>query len=103
MTHRLKPAFTLALSLLLAFGLTACALPFPRPGGRRRGEHRLELYPQRCSVQQTGSYVVSVSDMAGNAVQLSAYPSKIVVLDPADCEILAIGRGRSRDRPQLHV
>lgn len=94
MTHRLKPAFILAISLLLAFGLTACALPSPVPVDDGAPSVASNFTPNDGSVQQAGSYVVNVSDMAGNAVQLSAYPSKIVVLDPADCEILfAIGAG----------
>ena len=94
MTHRLKPAFTLALSLLLAFGLAACALPSPVPLDDGAATTASNFTSNDGSVQQGGSYVVDVSDMAGNAVQLGAYPSKIVVLDPADCEILfAIGAG----------
>ena len=94
MTNRLKPALTLVLSLLLAFGLTACALPSPVPVDDGAPSTASNFTPSEGSTQQTGSYVVDVSDMAGNTIQLNAYPSKIVVLDPADCEILfAIGAG----------
>lgn len=96
MTHRLKPAFTLTLSLLLAFGLTACALPSPVPEDDGTADVASNFTVNDGSVSQSGSSVVDTSDMAGNAVRLSAYPSRIVVLDPADCEILfAIGAGDS--------
>ncbi|NLI53350.1 MAG: ABC transporter substrate-binding protein [Clostridiales bacterium] len=95
MNHRLKPLLTAALSLLLALGLAACALPSPVPIEDGAASTASDFTPSDTSASQSGvNYVVETSDMAGNTIRLSAYPSSIVVLDPADCEILyAIGAG----------
>ena len=97
MTSRLKPALSLALAMMLCLSLGACALPSPVPVEDGTASTASDFTPNDGSVQQSGgSYVVDLSDMAGNALRLSAYPSRIVVLDPADCEILyAIGAGDS--------
>jgi len=97
MTSRLKPALSLALAMMLCLSLGACALPSPVPVEDGTATTASDFTPNDGSVQQSGgSYVVDLSDMAGNALRLSAYPSRIVVLDPADCEILyAIGAGDS--------
>ena len=43
-----------------------------------------------------GGLAVDLTDMAGNTVRLTSFPTSIVVLDPGDCEILyAIGAGES--------
>ena len=95
MTSRFKPVISLMLAILLVLSLGACALPSPVPVEDGTANTASDFTPNDGSVQQSGgSYMVDVSDMAGNAVRLSAYPSHIVVLDPADCEILfAIGAG----------
>ena len=95
MTSRFKPVVSLALAMLLCLSLGACALPSPVPVEDGAANTASDFAANDGSVQQAGgSYVVDISDMAGNALRLSAYPSRIVVLDPADCEILyAIGAG----------
>lgn len=87
------PLFT---ALILIAGLTlGCALPSPVPVEDGAAAPAASQNTQAdTSPASSGTYAVDVTDMAGNAVQLSAPVSRIVVLDPADCEILfAIGAG----------
>lgn len=95
MTKRTKAA--LALALCLAFAVSACALPSPVPVADGSPAVASDFTPSTGAVQQSsGGYVVETTDMAGNAIRLSVYPERIVVLDPANCEILfAIGAGES--------
>lgn len=84
------------LALVLAFSLAACALPSPVPVEDGSSSTASDFTPSGGSAQQSGggTYAVDTTDMAGNVIRLSAYPTSIVVLDPADCEILyAIGAG----------
>ena len=95
MTKRTKAA--LALALCLAFAMSACALPSPVPVADGSPAVASDFTPSTGPAQQSsGGYVVETTDMAGNAIRLSVYPERIVVLDPANCEILfAIGAGES--------
>ncbi|MDD4311640.1 MAG: ABC transporter substrate-binding protein [Eubacteriales bacterium] len=97
MTNRNKRALRLSLSLCLAFLMSACALPSPVPVEDGAPNVASNFTPGTVTNAQpdaAGEYLVDTTDMAGNAVRLSAYPERIVVLDPADCEILyAIGAG----------
>ena len=96
MTNRLKSALSLSLALVFALSMAACALPSPVPVEDGSPSVASDFVPSSASSDQGsgGSSLVDVTDMAGNRVQLSAYPERIVVLDPGDCEILyAIGAG----------
>ncbi len=95
MTNRTKPALAILLTLMLAFAMTACALPSPVPVDDGAPTVASDFTPSETTTVQTESgYAVDTTDMMGNAVRLSAFPERIVVLDPADCEILfAIGAG----------
>ena len=95
MTKRTKTAITAALALLLALSMAACALPSPVPVNDGAPTVAQDFVPSQTTTEETNSaYAVDTVDMAGNAVQLAAYPERIVVLDPGDCEILfAIGAG----------
>lgn len=100
MKHRLIDRrirqFAFLPALILAAGLAlGCALPSPVPvedGGTAALTY--DSAAAASSSSSSGAYAVDVTDMAGNAVRLSEPASRIVVLDPADCEILfAIGAG----------
>ena len=95
MTNQLKSA--LALMLCLALALSGCALPSPVPVEDGATNVSSDFTPSGDAAAQPASssaYLVDTVDMAGNAIRLSAYPDRIVVLDPADCEVLyAIGAG----------
>ncbi len=97
MTNRTKRALRLSLSLCLAFLLSACALPSPVPVDDGSPTVASDFTPSTVASSEpaaSGEYVVDTTDMAGNNIRLTAYPERIVVLDPADCEILyAIGAG----------
>ena len=95
MTNRIKPALSLALALLFALPLAACALPSPVPAEDGSPNVASDFVPNSAASEpSSGTYLVDVADMAGNQIRLSAYPERIVVLDPGDCEILyAIGAG----------
>jgi len=97
MTNRTKPAIAAALTLLLALSMAACALPSPVPVEDGSPTVASDFTPtENTTAQSSGAYVVDTTDMVGNAVRLSAYPERIVVLDPGDCEVLfAIGAGPS--------
>lgn len=82
----------------MAFGLAACALPSPVPLDDGSPATASDFTPNDGSVQQGGEsgFVVDTTDMAGNAIRLSAFPTRIVVLDAGDCEILySLGAGES--------
>lgn len=97
MTNRTKRALRLSLSLCLTFLLSACALPSPVPVDDGSPTVASDFTPSTVASSEpaaSGEYVVDTTDMAGNNIRLTAYPERIVVLDPADCEILyAIGAG----------
>ena len=96
MTNRLKSALSLSLALVFALSMAACALPSPVPAEDGSPSVASDFVPSSTSTDQSsgGTSLVDVTDMAGNKVQLNAYPERIVVLDPGDCEILyAIGAG----------
>lgn len=95
MTTLSKRALLTALALLLAFSLAACALPSPVPVEDGSPSVSSDFAPSGTAPSEsTGTFVVDTADMAGNAIRLRAYPERIVVLDPGDCEILfAIGAG----------
>lgn len=97
MTNRTQYAIRLAAAICLALSLCACALPSPVPVEDGSPSVASDFTPGTAVDAQpsaSGEYLVDVTDMAGNAVRLSAYPERIFVLDPADCEILyAIGAG----------
>lgn len=97
MTKRTKTAITAALALLLALSMAACALPSPVPVDDGAPTVAQDFVPSQTTTEETNSaFAVDTVDMAGNAVQLAAFPERIVVLDPGDCEILfAIGAGPS--------
>ena len=97
MTNRTKPAVAALLALLLALSMAACALPSPVPVEDGSPTLASDFTPSDTTTAESGgAYAVDTTDMAGNAVQLSAFPERIVVLDPGDCEILfAIGAGAS--------
>lgn len=85
------------LALSLAFGMAACALPSPVPADDGSGSVASDFAPGSGTTSSSSSgYLVDTTDMVGNTIRLSAYPERIVVLDPADCEILfALGAGDS--------
>lgn len=108
MTFHFKRALAAALSLLLACSLFACALPSPVPVADGSPAVASDFVPSGSEASpSSGTYVVDTTDMAGNAVRLSAYPERIYVLDPGDCEILfslgaganIVGRSLSCDYP----
>jgi iron complex transport system substrate-binding protein len=97
MTNRTQTALKLAVAICLALSLSACALPSPVPvedGSPSVASDFTASTAVDSQPSASGDYLVDVTDMAGNAVRLGAYPERIFVLDPADCEILyAIGAG----------
>lgn len=98
MINRLKSVLSLSLALIFALSMAACALPSPVPVEDGSPSVASDFVPSNTSTDQSsgGSSLVDVTDMAGNRIQLSAYPERIVVLDPGDCEILyAIGAGET--------
>ena len=99
MTKPTKRALRLLTALSLVLMMTACALPSPVPvedGSPNVASDFAPGVPATAQAPASGEYVVDTTDMAGNAIRLSAYPERIVVLDPADCEILfSIGAGQS--------
>lgn len=96
MTHRTKSALSLSLALVFTLSIAGCALPSPVPLEDGAPSVASDFVPSGASGSSSDAYVVDITDMAGNAIRLSAYPERIVVLDPGDCEILyAIGAGAS--------
>ena len=95
MTNRLKSVLSLSLALVFALSMAACALPSPVPVEDGSPSVASDFVPSSDPADTSSStYLVDVADMAGNQIQLNAYPERIVVLDPGDCEILyAIGAG----------
>lgn len=86
--------FALALALFFAVAVAGCALPSPVPVEDDASQTYTGGTSNSSSSSASGDYFVEVTDMAGNSVRLETAPSGIVVLDPADCEILyAIGAG----------
>ena len=90
----------LVLSLMMLLFALGCALPSPVPV---EDSAAAQSEPIDDTAMQDNTYLIDITDMAGNPVQMDAYASSIVVLDPGDCEILcAIGAqeqivGRSED------
>ena len=110
MTNPTKRALRLLTAISLVLTMGACALPSPVAVEDGSPNVASDFAPGSPAVAQdtsSGEYVVSTTDMAGNAIQLSAYPERIVVLDPADCEILfsigaeptVVGRSITCDYP----
>ena len=99
MTNPTKRALRLLTAISLVLMMGACALPSPVPvedGSPNVASDFAPGLPATAQAPASGEYVVDTTDMAGNAIRLSAYPERIVVLDPADCEILfSIGAGAS--------
>lgn len=98
MKRNAKQCIFIMFALFLALGLAACALPSPVPLDDGSPAAASDFTPNDGSVQQSGEsgFAVDTTDMAGNTIRLAAYPSRIVVLDPGDCEILyALGAGES--------
>ena len=95
MTNRLKSVLSLSLALVFALSMAACALPSPVPLDDGSPSVASDFVPSSNATETSSSaYLVDVTDMAGNQIQLNAYPERIVVLDPGDCEVLfAIGAG----------
>ena len=97
MTNPTKRALRLLTAISLVLMMGACALPSPVPvedGSPSVASDFAPGLPATAQAPASGEYVVDTTDMAGNAIRLSAYPERIVVLDPADCEILfSIGAG----------
>lgn len=92
MKPRLRYA-PLALVLILLFSALGCALPSPVPVEDGASPAMDTAAGQNePAADPSGTALVNVTDMSGRAVQMDAYPSRIIVLDPGDCEILcAIG------------
>ena len=90
----------LALTLMMLLFALGCALPSPVPV---EDSAAAQSEPIDEHATQDNTYLIDITDMAGNPVQMNSYASSIVVLDPGDCEILcAIGAqeqivGRSED------
>ena len=99
MTNPTKRALRLLITISLVLAMSACALPSPVPvedGSPSVASDFTSGTVASAQLPASGQYVVDTTDMAGNAIRLSAYPERIVVLDPADCEILfSIGAGQS--------
>lgn len=94
--RRIQQYTFLLLSLLLAAGLAlGCALPSPVPvEDGTTASYVGDNTEASTSASSSGTYAVDVTDMAGNTIRLREQVSRIVVLDPADCEILfALGAG----------
>ncbi len=88
----------LALALLFAAATLGCALPSPVPveddGATAAANSNADTNAISNADSGSGNYLVNTTDMAGNAVQLNESVSSIIVLNPADCEILfALGAG----------
>lgn len=82
-------ALAAAMAACLVFG---CALPSPVPADDSATAQSDAYADDGVSVDSAP--LISVTDMAGNAVSMDAFASRIVVLDAADCEILfAVGAG----------
>jgi iron complex transport system substrate-binding protein len=85
--------------------VSGCALPSPVPVDDS-ATAQLDLYNDSTATID-GEALINVTDMAGNAIKMDAYASRIVVLDAADCEILCaigaseqiVGRSESCDYP----
>lgn len=96
MTHRTNRYRALLLALLLSAALVGCALPSPVPveDGEAAAASIASAGTTDAASGGGSNFAVSVTDMAGNVIQLDSAVSSIVVLDPADCEILyALGAG----------
>ena len=97
MTNPTKRALRLLIAISLVLAMSACALPSPVPVEDGSPSVASDFTPGTTVSAQgpaSGEYIVDTTDMAGNAIRLSAYPERIVVLDAADCEILfSIGAG----------
>ena len=97
MLNRTSRFSMLALALLFAAATLGCALPSPVPaedGASTVADASVGTNAASSADSGSGGYIVNTTDMAGNAVQLSESVSSIIVLDPADCEILfALGAG----------
>ena len=91
MTIPTKRALRLLTAIGLVLSMSACALPSPVPvedGSPSVASDFTSGTVASAQLPASGQYVVDTTDMAGNAIRLSVYPERIVVLDPADCEIL---------------
>ena len=90
----------LALAMILLLFSLGCALPSPVP---LDDGSAVQTEPTYDNATQNQTYLIDITDMAGNPVQMNSFAGSIVVLDPGDCEILcAIGAeeqiiGRSED------
>jgi len=95
MTHRGFQFSALLLALLLCLAFVGCALPSPVPvedGAGTTASIASTVVGDTAS--SGGGSAISLTDMAGNAIQLDSAVSSIVVLDPGDCELLyALGAG----------
>jgi len=83
---------------------SGCALPSPVPADDSAVAQDSTF---SSDADSAATSLISVTDMAGNAIQMDAYASRIVVLDAADCEILCaigaseqiVGRSEACDYP----
>lgn len=99
--------FCAALAVLLLGG---CALPSPVPlDDSATAQSDTYTNASAAVSAESGSYLVNVTDMAGNAVRMDNYASRIAVLDPGDCELLCamgaseqiVARGALCDYPGM--
>jgi iron complex transport system substrate-binding protein len=106
MQNRFLKYFALMLAGVLTAGIAlGCALPSPVPADDSAAQDG-DLFYDGSSID--GAALIDVTDMAGNAVQLDSFASRIVVLDAADCEILCaigaagqiVGRSDACDYPE---
>ena len=102
--HRVLAAF-LCLALLLTSG---CALPSPVPADDGSAPVYEALPGDNANAASSDpAAFVQANDMTGRAISLDAYATRVVALDPADCEILCsigaetqlVGRGWDCDYP----
>ena len=95
MLHRNHRLVALSLALLLCLASAGCALQSPVPVEDGAGTTASVATTNVANPAAGGtSYAVNLTDMAGNTIQLDSPVSSIVVLDPADCELLyALGAG----------
>ncbi len=94
-----------SLAALAACMFSGCALPSPVPVDDS-ATAQAESYGNDDMIVDSDA-LISVTDMAGNAIEMDSYASRIVVLDAADCEILfaigaseqIVGRSEACDYP----